>query len=238
MQQPGPSQEQPGPSQEQPGTSQAQPGPSQEQAPPSRQQPGPSQEQPGPSQEQAPSSRQQPGPSQEQPGPSQEQVPSSRQQPGPSQEQPGPSQEQPGPSSRQQIKRKISKVDDLSTANAIVKEFEQSKKKVSNYRKESYSDEIIKFSLTLQGYSTKGYNYVRKTFNDALPSNFNSTLKRHLAKLDATPGISNPALHLLQGRVEEGKLNNKKTYLSLSMDEISIRKATIIIICTSIMVEE
>ena len=199
-----------------------QPGPSQEQPGPSQEQPGTSQAQPGPSQEQAPPSRQQPGPSQEQPGPSQEQ--------------PGPSQEQPGPSSRQQIKRKISKVDDLSTANAIVKEFEQSKKKVSNYRKEGYSDEIIKFSLTLQGYSTKSYNYVRKTFNDALPSN--STLRRHLAKLDATPGISNPALHLLQGRVEEGKLNNKKTYLSLSMDEISIRKAIIIMICTSIMVEE
>ena len=57
-----------------------------------------------------------------------------------------------------------------SIADAIIQQYKRRRIKMSNYRNEKYSYELMKFSLTLQGYSRKAYNNVRESFDGALPS--------------------------------------------------------------------
>ena len=57
---------------------------------------------------------------------------------------------------------------------------------MSNYRNEKYSYEFMKFSLTLQGYSRKAYNYVRESFDGANPSESTlSNLLKNIALRDS-----------------------------------------------------
>ena len=60
----------------------------------------------------------------------------------------------------------------------------------------SYTDEVVKFAFTLSGYSSKAYNYVRKTFWDALPCvktiNLDkNTFSRHINKRSPCLDMSN-----------------------------------------------
>ena len=56
----------------------------------------------------------------------------------------------------------------LPIGEVIVHEFNKRKTtKNSNARNEKYSDELVKFSLTLHGYSCKEYNFVRDTLQVA-----------------------------------------------------------------------
>ena len=54
-----------------------------------------------------------------------------------------------------------------------------------------YSPELKSFALTLQFYSAKAYEFVRKTFNIALPSQ--SQIRRWYGKVAADPGFTQPA---------------------------------------------
>ena len=75
-----------------------------------------------------------------------------------------------------------------SIADAIIQQYKRRRIKMSNYRNEKYSYELMKFSLTLQGYSRKAYNYVRESFDGALSSE--STYSNLLKKIDCSPGFS------------------------------------------------
>ena len=66
-------------------------------------------------------------------------------------------------------------------ADAIIQQYNRRRIKMSNYRNAKYSHELIKFSLTLQGYLRKVYNYVREIFDGASPSE--STLSNQLKKI-------------------------------------------------------
>ena len=67
------------------------------------------------------------------------------------------------------------------------------------------------FALTLQFYSTKAYEFVRKTFNIALPSQ--SQIRRWYGKVAADPGFTKPAFNALKVKAEDAEKNGKKTYL-------------------------
>ena len=130
----------------------------------------------------------------------------------------------------QGIKRKRDRDIALSVLETIVKkmkpnniEIKQTVNTDPNFFEESgrpvkYDENVMKFALTLRGYSTKAYNFVRETFDDALPSN--TTLNRHLSKLNSGPGFKNGPFDVIRRRFETmGFLP-----LSVSVDDISIRE--------------
>ena len=81
-----------------------------------------------------------------------------------------------------------------------------------------YPEELRKFALTLQFYSGKAYNYVRKIFSNALPHP--QTLSKWYNCVDGEPGFSEQVLSSLRN------MTAKKGMMlcSLMMDEVAIRK--------------
>ena len=82
-----------------------------------------------------------------------------------------------------------------------------------------YSPELKAFALTLQFYSTKAYNFVRKTFNLALPHPVQ--IRKWYTKIPAEPGFTEPAFKALEVKV---KGIEEKVICSLMIDEMAIRK--------------
>ena len=73
--------------------------------------------------------------------------------------------------------------------------------------------EMKSFALTLQFYSAKAYEFVRKTFNYiALPSQLQ--IRRWYGKVQADPGFTQPAFNALKVKVkvevEDAEKNGKK----------------------------
>ena len=85
-----------------------------------------------------------------------------------------------------------------------------------------YHPTLKAFALTLQFYSTKAYEYVRKTFGLGLPSV--STIRRWLRSVDGSAGFNEEALLSLERKVNEAKFNGKEVLCSLMIDEMSIKK--------------
>lgn len=82
-----------------------------------------------------------------------------------------------------------------------------------------YSPELKSFALTLQFYSAKAYDFVRKTFNLALPHPVQ--IRKWYTKVQAEPGFTEPSFQALSQRV---KSNGKNVVASLMLDEMAIRK--------------
>ena len=53
--------------------------------------------------------------------------------------------------------------------------------KSENYRREKYNPDIMKFAMTLQGYSSQSYKFVREVFSKSLPSI--QTIRNYVSKL-------------------------------------------------------
>ena len=85
-----------------------------------------------------------------------------------------------------------------------------------------YHPTLKVLALTLQFYSTKAYEYVRKTFGLGLPSV--STIRRWLRSVDGSAGFNEEALLSLERKVNEAKFNGKEVLCSLMIDEMSIKK--------------
>lgn len=79
--------------------------------------------------------------------------------------------------------------------------------------------ELRKFAVTLNFYSPKAYQFIRREFNSALPCP--RTLSKWYTHVNAEPGFTKEALNTL-----ELAFKNTQTpiYCALMMDEISIRK--------------
>ena len=73
-----------------------------------------------------------------------------------------------------------------------------------NGKGRKYSNELTAFALTLQFYSTKAYEYVRKTFNLSLPSQ--SLIRKLYSTIPAGPGFTGPAFVELNNKVEESEI--------------------------------
>ena len=86
-----------------------------------------------------------------------------------------------------------------------------------------YSPELKSFALTLQFYSSKASEFVRKTFNLAIPHQVQ--VRKWYAKVPAEPGFTNPAFQALKFlKVEEANKKGEKIICSLMLDEMAIRK--------------
>ena len=83
-----------------------------------------------------------------------------------------------------------------------------------------YSPELKSFALTLQFYSTKAYNFVRKTFNLALPHPVQ--IRKWYTKVPADPGFTQPAFRALEAL--KAKESGENLICSLMIDEMAIRK--------------
>ncbi|CAL1682573.1 unnamed protein product [Lasius platythorax] len=82
-----------------------------------------------------------------------------------------------------------------------------------------YSAELRAFALTLNFYSTKAYEYVRKTFNNLLPES--STISKWYRSINGRPGFTEEVLQALQCRVQN---SDKAIICNLVIDEMSIRQ--------------
>lgn len=88
--------------------------------------------------------------------------------------------------------------------------------------RQKYSATLRSFAMTLQFYNCKAYEYVRKTFNMALPSQ--SVIRSWMANVECEPGFSEAAFVSLKLKVEENTSENKATICSLMLDEMCIKK--------------
>jgi len=86
----------------------------------------------------------------------------------------------------------------------------------------SYPEQLKSFALTLSFYSLKAYNYVRSTFQLALPHP--TTIRQWYRGVNGLPGFTEEAFPALSARVEQGKLEHRQIVCSLMFDEMSIRK--------------
>ncbi len=88
--------------------------------------------------------------------------------------------------------------------------------------KSAISEEMKKFASTLHFYSTKAYDFVRKSFHKALPHP--STIRKWTSALQCDSGFSAPAFETLKQRVQQAKEMGRTLVCSLMMDEMSIKK--------------
>ncbi|KAF2879652.1 hypothetical protein ILUMI_26514 [Ignelater luminosus] len=82
---------------------------------------------------------------------------------------------------------------------------------------DKYSAEIRKFALTLQFYSDKAYNYVRKAFKNLPPHP--STLRKWYSVVDGNAGFTKEPFEAIK-RTQDGK----EVIWNLVLDEMSIRQ--------------
>lgn len=82
-----------------------------------------------------------------------------------------------------------------SVLNAVQKTINCPASKKGN----NYDEDIMKFAVTLHGYSAKSYDFVRDTFQKALPHEI--TIRRYLNKVDASPGFTKSSLQLIDNKV-------------------------------------
>ncbi|XP_044749766.1 uncharacterized protein LOC123310364 [Coccinella septempunctata] len=92
-------------------------------------------------------------------------------------------------------------------------------RKLKGKRSQKYNPTLRAFALTLAFYSPKGYNFVRKTFNNSLPHL--ETISKWYRSVDGSPGFTNEALTALSLRQKEVSY---PLLCNLVMDEMSIRR--------------
>ena len=88
----------------------------------------------------------------------------------------------------------------------------------------TFPPELKAFAFTLQFYSAKAYEFVRKKLNNALPHQ--STVRRWYSKIPADPGFTEPAFQTLKEKADEEREQGKELIVSLMLDEMTIKKLT------------
>ena len=88
-------------------------------------------------------------------------------------------------------------------------------------RNKPFSKRLMIFCLTLAGYSSKAYSYLRTVTKSSIPCR--ETLRKYRNRVDGSPGISCAALKMITNKVAEMHEKSKKLFLSLACDDMSIR---------------
>lgn len=101
------------------------------------------------------------------------------------------------------------------------------KRMLANSRKgkiirQKYDEVIRSFAMTLHFYSSKAYEFVRKTFNLALPSQ--RVIRSWFSNIPCEPGFSQPAFDSLRAKVADYRTRGQPVLCSLMYDEMSIKK--------------
>ncbi|XP_018376732.1 PREDICTED: uncharacterized protein LOC108769970, partial [Trachymyrmex cornetzi] len=83
--------------------------------------------------------------------------------------------------------------------------------------------QILKtFATTLQFYSSRAYNYIRKTFIKSLPHP--EIILRWYHNVNGNPGITTQAINTLKLKIHEANLAGKMLHFNLTIDEMSIHR--------------
>lgn len=102
---------------------------------------------------------------------------------------------------------------------------------VNGIKNTKYSENVRKFSMNQQYYSMAAYKSLRLFFNKNLPAR--RTLQMWYTAVDGSPGISGSAIDIIREKAESYLAENKRQlYLTLMWDEMSIRKALVIVMKT------
>ena len=91
----------------------------------------------------------------------------------------------------------------------------------NNKRNKAYSREIMIFCMTLVGYSTKAYSFLRESAQKCLPSV--QTLRNYRKRVDGSAGFSTTAMNMIKQKVTEMHNESKQLFLSVWCDDMSIR---------------
>ena len=86
----------------------------------------------------------------------------------------------------------------------------------------SYNEEIKQFALTLYGYSPRSYEFVRRCFNNCLPTS--RTICNYYSRIDSEPGVTENSMLMLEQKANEMKSQSKELHVSVAFDEMSIRR--------------
>lgn len=89
-------------------------------------------------------------------------------------------------------------------------------------RGEKYSEFVRDFCLTVHYYSTAAYKYMRKKFNNNLPTV--RTLQCWYSSIESEPGFTKAAFDILKQKFNELKAKGEQLKLSLFSDETYIHK--------------
>lgn len=87
---------------------------------------------------------------------------------------------------------------------------------------EKYPDELKCFAMTLQFYSSKAYEYVRKVFNHALPHQ--SVIRKWASSVNCSPGFTQLSFNILENTQKMAKERGQEIICNLVLDEMSIKK--------------
>lgn len=92
---------------------------------------------------------------------------------------------------------------------------------------QKYPEKVRKFSLNMNYYSPRAYEYLRHFFNNNLPEE--STIRKWYANSDlhSEPGITLASLKFLKGKVDEMNKIGSELVVALCLDEIAIRQQVI-----------
>ncbi|KMQ87535.1 thap domain-containing protein 9-like protein [Lasius niger] len=86
------------------------------------------------------------------------------------------------------------------------------------------SSTLKSFAASLLFYSVSAYNFVRKSFLQALPHP--QTVRKWFRNVDFQPGVSETALNAVQAKIEDlAKKTGRKMIFALMVDEMSIRRS-------------
>ena len=85
-----------------------------------------------------------------------------------------------------------------------------------------YPPELKSFALTLQFYSAKAYEVVRRTFKLCLPQQ--SQIRKWYTKIPADPGFTEPAFIALKEKADSAKREGRQLVCSLMLDEMALMK--------------
>ena len=86
----------------------------------------------------------------------------------------------------------------------------------------AYPPELRSFAMTLKFYSTKAYNYIRKSFDLSLPCA--SVIRSWYSSMGGEPGFTKGAMAALKAKVLAAKRDGQKVVCALMLDEMAIRK--------------
>lgn len=91
------------------------------------------------------------------------------------------------------------------------------KSKSGKILRKKYTPQLRAFALTLNFYSTKAYNYLRKTFDSCLPSV--KTLRKWYSSVDGRPGFTKEAFEALRFKSEQSET---RIHCCIVFDEMKI----------------
>lgn len=91
------------------------------------------------------------------------------------------------------------------------------KRHLSGVKKASFTSDLRRFAITLHFYSARAYAYVRRSFNNLLPSE--RTIRKWFESIDGKPGFTHESFNSIRQKVQEGVV-----IVNVVIDEMAIRQ--------------